>query len=328
MASHNTWQTTTTLAVLQARAKLIGIFHDFFIQKAVLQVDTPIISQFANTDPSIESFTTQENINTSSEKQFFLQTSPEFPMKRLLASGVGSIYQICKVFRTLEKGRFHNPEFTLLEWYRVEIDHFQLMDEVLELFSKINSVFPFYETVTKLSYHDLFLNYLGIDILNATSEELKKYIETHSDSALISIANMQHSELCDYLMSHMIQDKMQEKSLIFVFNYPTAQASLAQLNDDKLTARRFEVFASGIELANGFHELRDAQEQHQRFLDDQKNRAKAQQAIPPLDENLIQALQHGLPNCAGVALGVERLLMLIVNAKHINEVLSFPFERA
>ncbi|VAW98912.1 Translation elongation factor P Lys34--(R)-beta-lysine ligase [hydrothermal vent metagenome] len=326
MANQQVWQTTTTLAVLQVRAKVIGIFQNFFHQNGVLQVDTPTISQFANTDPSIESFIVQENID--SQSRFFLQTSPEFPMKRLLASGMGSIYQICKVFRSCEIGRYHNPEFTLLEWYRVEIDHFDLMDEMIALFSEINLEFPFYNTITKLSYQDLFLNYLAIDPLNSSIEELKNYIKSQSNGSINLIDNMNHNDLCDYLMSHMIQDKMPAKSLIFVFNYPATQASLAQINDDKLTARRFEVFASGIELANGFHELRDAQEQHQRFLEDQKNRAIAKQAVHPLDGYLIQALQHGLPDCAGVALGVERLLMLIVNAKHINEVLSFPFDRA
>ncbi|MFV1985265.1 MAG: EF-P lysine aminoacylase EpmA [Thiohalomonadales bacterium] len=316
------WQTTTTLEVLQTRAKLLTIIHDFFNSKGVLQVDTPAISQFSNTDPAIESFIIQE------KKNVYLQTSPEFPMKRLLANGFGSIYQICKVFRSCEKGRYHNPEFTLLEWYRIEMDHFDLMTEVEALLSVINSTYPFYEFIEKISYQKLFLKYINIDPLASSVTELNQFIKKNLKGSIHNNGKMKHNELCDYLMSHVIQDKMLDKSLIFVYDYPAEQASLAQLNADKLTARRFEVFVSGIELANGFHELRDAHEQRKRFLNDQKIRAEAKQDVYPMDEFLIQALKSGLPNCAGVALGIDRLLMLLVNAKHINEVLTFPFDQA
>ena len=322
------WQSTGCLEVLQTRAKLITIIHDFFNSKAVLQVDTPAISQYANTDPNIDSFIVQEKENSINQKPYFLHTSPEFPMKRLLANGMGSIYQICKVFRSFEKGRYHNPEFTLLEWYRVEMDHFELMDEIEALLNIIDSQYPFYESQEKISYQELFLKYTNIDPLKATSDELINYIEKDANGLIHGVERMDHDGLCDYIMSHVIQEKMPEKSLIFVYDYPASQASLAQLNEDKLTARRFEVFVSGIELANGFHELRDAQEQRNRFVKDQKIRVEAKQDVHPMDEYLIQALQHGLPNCAGVAFGIERLLMLLVDARHINEVLTFPFERA
>jgi len=317
------WQTTTTINVLQTRAKLLSLIHNFFVNNGVLQVDTPVMSQYANTDPSIDSF-----ITTHTTQNYYLHTSPEFPMKRLLASGIGSIYQICKVFRSSEQGRYHNPEFTLLEWYRIDMDHFELMNDIEALFNSINLQYPFYETVEKYSYQELFLKYLSIDPLNATVAELNQYIEQNDTISLHNSASLSHDDLCDFLMSHVIQEEMPNKSLIFVSDYPASQASLARLNDDKLTARRFEVFVSGLELANGYHELQDAREQRQRFLNDQQNRFDAKQKIPPMDEYLIQALESGLPNCAGVALGIERLLMLLVNAEHINEVLTFPFERA
>jgi len=321
------WQTTSTRKILHTRANVISIIHGFFNNIGVLQIDTPVLSQFANSDPSIESF----KINTSNSlgsQDYFLHTSPEFAMKRLLACDIGSIYQICKVFRSAEQGRYHNPEFTLLEWYRLDMDHFDLMDEIELLLEKINSKYPFYNNVERISYQNLFLEYINIDPLNSSRQDLIKVIEKNKDYSVHDISSLNYTDLCDILMSHLIQSKMPDKSVIFVYDYPATQASLARLNNDQLTARRFEIFVSGIEIANGFHELTDAQQQYDRFLNDHKNRIKAQQEVFPIDENLIQALQHGLPNCAGVALGLERLLMLLVNAKHIREVLAFPFDRA
>ncbi len=326
--TNNHWQTTTTRNVLQIRTRLISLLHEFFFQNDVLQVDTPVISQFANTDPGINSFIVQEKLAKNTQKHFYLHTSPEFPMKRLLANGMGSIYQICKVFRSGEQGRYHNPEFTLLEWYRIDMDHFELMAEMETLLNKINSVFPFYETRQQCSYRDLFLKYINIDPVESATSKLIDYIKLITEGSLHNVDSMNHGELCDYLMSHEIQSKMPNKSLIFVYDYPASQASLAQLNDNKLTAQRFEVFVSGVELANGFHELRDAQEQRKRFLKEQQTRVDAKLDKVPLDENLLSALESGLPDCAGVALGLDRLLMLLVNAEHIDEVLTFPFARA
>jgi len=328
------WQTTSSREVLKIRANLIRIIHDFFNALDVLQVDTPALSQFANTDPSIESFAIKHTNNSGhsetelDSQQYFLHTSPEFPMKRLLACNIGSIYQICKVFRSQEQGRYHNPEFTLLEWYRLEMDHFELMDEIELLLKEINSTFPFYNLIEKVSYQNLFIQCINIDPLNCCIEDLVNFINQNNKISIQGISTLNHSDLCDLLMSHLIQEKMPKKSVLFVYDYPAAQASLAQLNKNQTTARRFEVFISGIEIANGFHELRDAEQQRQRFKNDQENRLKAHQVVNPLDENLIQALHHGLPNCAGVALGIDRLLMLLVNASHINEVLTFPFDQA
>jgi len=324
--SSGLWQSTTSLQILQTRASLIDLFHAFFNKRGVLLVDTPAISQYGNTDPGIESFLVKQSSETN--QYFYLYSSPEFAMKRLLANGMGSIYQICKVFRASEQGRFHNPEFTLVEWYRIDFDHFDLMIEMQALFSIINQRFPFYDSVEKISYQQLFLDYTKLDPLLSTITELREYIKNNITGSLQNMNDLSFNELCDYLMSHVIQQRMPKKCLMFVYDYPASQASLAQLNTDKLTARRFEVFVSGIELANGFHELRDAEEQRRRFTEEQQQRAKALQQAYPLDENLIDALQSGLPNCAGVALGLERLLMLLVNAKHINEVLTFPFDRA
>ncbi len=324
----NCWQATASLKVLQVRADLISIIHIFFQKQGVLQVDTPAISQYANTDPSIESFVVQQQETSNKPQNFYLHTSPEFPMKRLLADGMGSIYQICKVFRALESGRYHNPEFTMLEWYRMDFDHFKLMTEIEMLMASINIKYPFFDSIEKISYQQLFLNYLNINPITSTRDELQQYVEQNAAASIHNLDNFSHNDICDYLMSHIIQEQMPHKSLIFVYDYPAAQASLAQLNIDKKTARRFEVFVSGIELANGFHELRDAQEQHNRFLNDQKVRRESNQTLYPIDGNLIQALHAGLPNCAGVAFGLERLLMLLVGAKHINEVLTFSFERA
>ncbi|MFV2060635.1 MAG: amino acid--tRNA ligase-related protein, partial [Gammaproteobacteria bacterium] len=185
------WQTTTTLKVLKTRAKLISLIHEFFIQNGVLQVDTPAISQFCNTDPNIESFTVQENRNANNHQKFYLHTSPEFPMKRLLANDIGSIYQICKVFRSSEKGRHHNSEFTLLEWYRINFDYFELMSEMESLLERINSFFPFYDTTQRYSYRELFLKYINIDPINATVSELINYIKNTTHS-LLSVDTMDH----------------------------------------------------------------------------------------------------------------------------------------
>jgi len=324
----NVWKTTTTREILQVRAKLTATIHDYFKKLKVLHVDTPALSYSANTDPNIDSFIVHEKLNFVEQSNLFLHTSPEFHMKRLLASGLGSIYQICKVYRSGESGRYHNSEFTLLEWYRLDLNHFALMNEMELLFDNINTQFPFYETVYKKNYQELFLEYINIDPLNTTAADLIDYITNNVEASIHNIESFTHDDLCDYLMSHVIQHKMPDKSLLFIYDYPASQSSLAKLNEDGLTARRFEVFASGIELANGFHELQDAQEQRERFLKEQQTRRDDNNDVNPIDENLLQALESGLPNCSGVALGIERLLMLLVNAKHINEVLTFPIERA
>lgn len=240
-------------------------------------------------------------------------------MKRLLASGSGDIFQICKVFREGESGRFHNPEFTLLEWYRLEMDCLALANEVVALIQLVNGSQKelYQETIT---YSDLFKSYLEIEIDLVDNQILKKTAEEQIPGCP---QNLTLNEYLDLLLSHCICPQLDSRQLTIVYDYPASQAALARLNADGVTAARFEIFWGGLELANGFQELQDAEEQRQRFVADNHWRRKQGLAEMPIDENLLAALETGLPDCSGVALGLDRLLMCLTGAAHINEVLSF-----
>ena len=289
----------------------------FFLQRQVLEVETPVLSQSGGTDPAIEPLSLTANNRTR-----YLHTSPEFPMKRLLASGCGDIYQICKVFRDGEAGRYHNPEFTLLEWYRLGFDAQMLIDEVIELIQALSGImFP----VVRCHYSQLFEQGLGINPLMVTTAELKSVAESrHVEPS----GKLSHEGYLDLLMSLCLIPDLPDHQITVIDDYPASQASLARLNPDGLTAARFEVFWGSLELANGFHELTDAKEQRQRFESENIQRRKRGLVAVPLDEHLLAALESGLPDCAGVALGLDRLLMKLSGATHINDVLAFPFERA
>lgn len=311
------------MALLHQRAKLYQVIRAFFLKKHVLEVETPVLSNSASCDVNLDSFATSLRKDGPS---LYLQTSPEFAMKRLLAAGSPCIYQIAKSFRQAERGRFHNPEFTLLEWYRLNFSMAELMDEVAELLSLCFSS----ELVIKtMSYHDLFFSITGINPHATTIEELMDYASAQGNPEAATICGESIANGLDYVFSQYIQPMLLKEQVYFVSHYPVCMAMLAKLTDDSpQTAKRFEVYFNNVELANGYEELTDADLQEMRFQQDLKERELAAQAKVPIDQNLIAALRAGMPACSGVALGLDRLLMLMSQAASIDEVLSFPVERA
>jgi lysyl-tRNA synthetase class 2 len=306
--------------VLIKRAQILQEIRAFFLQRSVLEVETPSLSQAATTDPSIHSIEAG-----FADGLRYLHTSPEFPMKRLLSAGSGDIFQICKVFRASESGRYHNPEFSLLEWYRLGFNHKRLADEVVELIRHLAPAELLSSPVKKISYQALFKEGLGIDPLDISSQNLEVLARQRGVHPGCSLP---HDAWLDLLLSHCLIPALPMDSLTVVHAYPASQAALARIDAAGQTAARFEVFWGPLELANGYFELTDAAEQRQRFEMELRTRQEQGLAQIPIDENLIFALQEGLPDCAGVALGLDRLLMRLLSANHINDVLAFPFERA
>lgn len=310
--NNNNWRPTATLLALQARAQLYGQIRSFFAQRGVLEVETPLLCARGVTDPYIQAFSSDNK---------YLQTSPEYAMKRLLAAGYGSIYQICKVFRYEEAGNYHNPEFTMLEWYRVGFDDLKLMDETDQLIQLLLDAAPAH----KITYADLFLKFLDINPHTSNITLLQNCAQqngiTLSDAASRSLTVTDWLQL---LMSHIIEPQLIGPAPWIVRDFPIAQAALSKVvNRGSLVASRFEVYMQGVELANGYYELQDAAEQSKRFIADNAVRS-AQGSVQMLpDQRLVSALEVGLPDCAGIALGVDRLLMLKLRAKSIAEVLSF-----
>lgn len=296
------------------RAEILGNVRQYFAENHVLEVSTPVLAFTGNTDPFIDSF------KTSSSAPLYLHTSPEFFMKRLLVGGSGSIYQICNVFREGESGRFHNPEFSMLEWYRIDYDYQQLMDDVVSLISEVSDKTP---EVIKISYQQAFKS-LEINPHAATEEQLAALTEKQGISVQ-GMGRMSRDDWLNLLMSHVIEPGFDKEKLTFVFDYPASQASLAKVRKDRYpVAERFELYWGGVELANGFTELQDADEQRWRFNHDNQRRLKAGLEEVPVDEKFLEALAQGLPACSGVALGLDRLLMVISGASSIDQVMSFP----
>ncbi len=313
--------------MLRARAGLLADIRTFFRQAGVLEIETPACSRFGVTDPAIESFTTRyTGPGAAHGETLYLHTSPEFPMKRLLAAGSGPIYQICKVFRGGELGTRHNPEFTLLEWYRPGFDHLALMDEVASL---VNTVLPSSLPVERMSYGEAFQRYLGTDPHVASAESLRQCaIDAGiSDAETLSLDGA--DAWLDLLLTQRIEPHLGRERLSFLFDYPASQAALAKVRQGTpAVAERFELYLEGIEIANGFHELTDAQEQQRRF--ERENATREERGLPtvPMDRNLLSGLASGMPECAGVALGIDRLLMRVTDVTSIEEVLAFPYLRA
>jgi lysyl-tRNA synthetase class 2 len=258
----------------------------------------------------------------------YLHTSPEFPMKRLLAAGAGSIYQICKVFRDGESGRRHNPEYTLLEWYRPGFDHVALMAEVESLLGAVlGDILPL-RPAKYWTYRELFRGYADIDPFTTSVNEIRHALQAQGINVPPGLAEDALDGWLDLLLTHVIEPAL-DAGLVFVSEYPASQAALARLLPGKPpVAARFEAYLDGIELANGYHELTDAAEQDRRFEQDNTRRNARHLATIEPDRRLLAAMQSGLPDCAGVALGIDRLLMIAGGARHINEVMAFPLELA
>jgi lysyl-tRNA synthetase class 2 len=281
-------------------------------------------------DPALHSFHVRySGPETPRGGMLYLNTSPEFCMKRLLAAGSGPIYQVCKVFRDGEAGRCHNPEFTLLEWYRPGFDHHRLMDEVEALVRAVLGAQTGSLPVRRISYRALFLAELGLDPHAASTDQLRGCASEFGITGAGTLQLEQRDAWLDLLMSHLIQPRLRDQGMTFVFDYPDTQAALARVRDGRPpVAERFELFLGDVEVANGFHELTDAQEQRRRFESELSERQRRRLPVGPLDQRLLRALKSGLPDSSGVAVGLDRLLMFFSNARHIREVLAFPIDRA
>ncbi len=316
MSKQTHWQPSAPLAHLKARARLLAQLRGFFAQRQVMEVETPLLGQHTVSDPHIESWQVED--------AGFLQTSPEYAMKRLLAAGSGSIYQLGKAFRKGEQGARHNPEFSMLEWYRIDFDHWDLMDEIADLLELVLGS----KHVIHLSYRDAFKNTLGIDPHQTSLTELQDISRQLID---LQYSSDNRDDWLNLLLSHLIEPELGREAPTFLYDYPVSQAALAQINRDEqgtVVAERFELYIQGIEIANGYRELTDSAEQAHRFEDDLLIREKHQQMLPAIDQRLQMAMEAGLPNCAGVALGIDRLLMLQLGTERLEEVLSFSFNRA
>jgi len=306
------WQPRAGLCVIRERARVYRQIRTFFNTRGCLEVDTPILMPTTNTDVNI---TSSEVV--SGDRRLYLQTSPEYAMKRLLAAGSGSIFQIGHAFREAERGRLHNPEFSLLEWYRTGYDYQRLMDE-MELL--ITSLSLHQCEFSRISYRALFRQALDLDIDEITLRDLRDEcarLVPGSDPA-----GFEFDQCLDLLLGMAIASGM--RGYQFVYDYPVSQAALARVSTkDPSVAERFELFFDGIELANGFSELTDAVQQRTRF--EQDNRARERAGLPPhvIDEQLLAALEAGLEDCAGVALGLDRLLMVLLDLDSIDQVLTF-----
>jgi lysyl-tRNA synthetase class 2 len=307
--------------VLRRRAQLLAQLRHFFAQRGVLEVETPLLCSTGITDPSIEPLIAAGSAAGGPAR--YLQTSPEYAMKRLLAAYQEPIFQIAKAFRAGEAGARHNPEFSLLEWYRPGFDHHQLIAEVVELVQHCLGERALYQ----FSYRQLFRERLQLDPFTASPAELERVARVHLDAGTIS---GDRDLWLDLLMSHVLEPQLGGHAIYVIYDYPASQAALARIvtADDVQVGQRFEVYVDGIELANGYCELTDAQEQRRRFSRDNALRVARGQPERPLDEYLLAALEHGLPACSGVALGVDRLLMLASGAANISAVMSFDWERS
>lgn len=322
----NHWKPTATISVLKERAELLKKTRDFFYARDFLEVETPILSRYTVTDPFLASFATQPTLFTP---ELFLQTSPEYHMKRLLAAGSGPIFQITKAFRQDESGHRHNPEFTMLEWYRPNYNHHELMDEMADFLFYI-----FDKKSERISYEKIFLMHLNLNPHTASLSELKNCAEQYH----IEVCNLSKEEQSDkdtwlnLLMSYCIEPHLGKAHPVFIYDYPASQAALSVIHLDKnqqySLGERFEVYYQGIELANGFHELTDAKEQRKRFMENLEKRRTLHLPELALDEYFLEALNQGFPPSSGVALGLDRLLMLALNKNHLSDIMSFSIQNA
>jgi lysyl-tRNA synthetase class 2 len=320
------WHPSASLDTLVQRARLLGATRDFFRQRGLLEVETPALVAHAVSDPHLD------NIPAclADGRRLWLHTSPEYHMKRLLAAGAPDIWQLGKVFRDGEAGRRHEPEFTLLEWYRHDCTLHDLAAESCELMAALATVAgknlsaPVY-----LGYRELFLSAVAIDPLGADAVMLRNCARAVLGTSLgTGLENRLAGDVdawLDLLMSHVVSTYLAATELAVVSGYPASQAALARIDPtDSRIAERFEIFCAGLEVANGYRELRDAGEQERRFSSDRATRARLGRPDVMPDSALLAALEAGLPDCAGVALGFDRVLMFLLDLPDIQSAISFP----
>jgi lysyl-tRNA synthetase class 2 len=318
MPALENWKPSATLEALHARAALNRSIREFFIETSALEVELPILNHAPVADRNIEPIAVPASAVMPC---LYLHTSPEYSMKRLLCAGSGDIYALGKVFRAGEAGARHNPEFTMLEWYRLGMDHQALMHEVADLLDELfsDSEVELIDAPLFLTYQQAVIQYAGLDPFTAIDDDIKQLGIDLAGADL----ELNRDGWLDMIMSHKVEKGLPKNQLVFIYNYPASQAALAKLNTDDnghVIAERFEVYLNSLELANGYHELTDSQEQRQRFEKELKGTDR------PIDEKLLIAMadnKAGLPDCAGVAMGIDRILMLQLGAQTIAEVISF-----
>lgn len=314
----NQWKPSASIDALRARAQIIASIRHFFTMRDYLEVETPIMARFGITDVYLA------NIKATFRGEgYCLQTSPEYHMKRLLAAGSGPIFQLARVFRDDELGRWHNPEFSLLEWYQLDIDHHALMQEMDDFLQSILGCSP----MIKKTYQHAFIDACALDPMRASIADFQHVLQRFDLSRVLPVDEQDPNQYLYLLMSHVVEPALaKEPAPVAVYDFPVSQASLAQIKHG--VAERFEVYYRGVELANGFHELTDAVAQRARFNEDNAMRLSHGLPVCPPDDYLLQAMAHGLPACSGVALGIDRLIALALNTASIADTLSFDFSRA
>lgn len=318
------WWPEAPIANLLKRSAILADIRRFFADRGVLEIETPAMSQATVTDVHLSPFQTHfVGPGFSGGKTLYLMTSPEYHMKRLLAAGSGSIYQMGRSFRNEEAGRHHNPEFTMLEWYRPHFDMYCLMNEVDDLLQQILEC----ESAESLSYQHAFIRYLGVDPLSANREELCAAAQELGEGELAA-REQDRDTLLQLLFISGVEPHLGKEKPAFIYHFPASQAALARISpEDYRVAERFEVYFGGVELANGFRELTDSEEQRSRFEQDNQRRVAMGLPQHPIDTRLLDALSHGLPECSGVALGIDRLVMLALGADKLSDVIAFPVGR-
>ena len=308
------WRPSAGIDALRLRARLLQKTRAYFGEQGVLEVETPVLCSTTVTDPAIESLGTCDR----RDRGWYLQTSPEFAMKRLLATGTGSIFQITRAFRDGERGRHHNLEFSIIEWYRVAFDHHRLIDDVDALLDQILGPWP----SSRLTFREAFLRHAGVDPFTAATGELHDACESCGFASRAAVAT--RDECLDYLLAETVQPAL-GPGRVYLLDFPASRAALAQVRaGTPAVAERFELYIDGIEIANGYHELRDAAELRRRMRRDAETRRRTDRPVPAVDERLLAAHEAGLPACAGVALGFDRLVMLAGGYRSLREVLAFP----
>jgi len=320
------WQPSATIPVLRARAGMLARIRAYFAAQEVLEVETPVLSAAAASDPAIESIAAV----TAGGARRYLQTSPEYAMKRLLAAGFGDCYQVCPVFRDGESGRRHNPEFTMIEWYRLDFGVAELEHDVDRVLRVACAELRDFAPARAVSYRDAMRDCSGIDCATASVAEIRAALASHGIEP-VSCDGWERDEWLDLLMGAVVGPRLGHDAPVFVHDYPASQAALARLRelpDGSQVAERFELYVDGLELANGFRELGNVSEQRRRFEQDQATRQRRGQAVRPLDERLLAALDAGLPDCAGVALGFDRLVMACHSLGDLGSAMAFPESRA
>lgn len=306
------WQPSANIDVIKKRAALYQQIRSFMQERAILEVDTPILSHYCISDPYVES------LQTTYVEPYYLNTSPEFCMKRLLAAEVESIYQIAHVFRGEEAGKRHNIEFTMLEWYRLGFDYYQLMDELADLLNIIGLATP-----DKMTYAEAFQQTIQID---PHTIKLTGLCQLANKYGWKTNSNDRH-ELLDFIFSSVVMRKLNREKPLIIHDYPECMSALATLKSGTpIVSERFELFIDGMEIANGFNELTNAKEQKARFEADLEKRKQNSQHEPTIDPNFLAALAAGLPKCAGIAVGLDRLLMILTENDDINNVTTFNLQ--